>query len=336
MYSEAITKILGYLPQLGGVQAEIASLALYGVAVLILISVFDYLYGWFERKVMAKTQFRHGPNTVGKYGILQNLADIVKLLSKEEIVPKNANRYILALGVPIMLGLMVFLVMLVPLSGGIYGVDTGVSLLLIFVLLSFSPLLVFITGWATGNKFASVSSQRSVMMLISYELPMLIVIVAVGIAAKSFSLISIVNAQAGMPFAAVMPIGFIIFLIALLAELERPPFDIREADSELIAGWLTDVSAPYYAQALFIDYTRVLLGSLLVSILFLGGWTGPVLPGVAWMAIKVLAVAFTLILVRVSTVRMRIDKLLRLGWTYMVPLAMLNLLIVSALYIGVI
>lgn len=336
MYSEAITKILGYLPQLGGVQAEIASLALYGVAVLILISVFDYLYGWFERKVMAKTQFRHGPNTVGKYGILQNLADIVKLLSKEEIVPKNANRYILALGVPIMLWLMVFLVMLVPLSGGIYGVDTGVSLLLIFVLLSFSPLLVFITGWATGNKFASVSSQRSVMMLISYELPMLIVIVAVGIAAKSFSLISIVNAQAGMPFAAVMPIGFIIFLIALLAELERPPFDIREADSELIAGWLTDVSAPYYAQALFIDYTRVLLGSLLVSILFLGGWTGPVLPGVAWMAIKVLAVAFTLILVRVSTVRMRIDKLLRLGWTYMVPLAMLNLLIVSALYIGVI
>ncbi len=336
MYSEAITKILGYLPQLGGVQAEIASLALYGVAVLILISVFDYLYGWFERKVMAKTQFRHGPNTVGKYGILQNLADIVKLLSKEEIVPKNANRYILALGVPIMLWLMVFLVMLVPLSGGIYGVDTGVSMLLIFVLLSFSPLLVFITGWATGNKFASVSSQRSVMMLISYELPMLIVIVAVGIAAKSFSLISIVNAQAGMPFAAVMPIGFIIFLIALLAELERPPFDIREADSELIAGWLTDVSAPYYAQALFIDYTRVLLGSLLVSILFLGGWTGPVLPGVAWMAIKVLAVAFTLILVRVSTVRMRIDKLLRLGWTYMVPLAMLNLLIVSALYIGVI
>ena len=336
MYSEAITKILGYLPQLGGVQAEIASLALYGVAVLILISVFDYLYGWFERKVMAKTQFRHGPNTVGKYGILQNLADIVKLLSKEEIVPKNANRYILALGVPIMLWLMVFLVMLVPLSGGIYGVDTGVSLLLIFVLLSFSPLLVFITGWATGNKFASVSSQRSVMMLISYELPMLIVIVAIGIAAKSFSLISIVNAQAGMPFAAVMPIGFIIFLIALLAELERPPFDIREADSELIAGWLTDVSAPYYAQALFIDYTRVLLGSLLVSILFLGGWTGPVLPGVAWMAIKVLAVAFTLILVRVSTVRMRIDKLLRLGWTYMVPLAMLNLLIVSALYIGVI
>ena len=336
MYSEAITKILGYLPQLGGVQAEIASLALYGVAVLILISVFDYLYGWFERKVMAKTQFRHGPNTVGKYGILQNLADIVKLLSKEEIVPKNANRYILALGVPIMLWLMVFLVMLVPLSGGIYGVDTGVSLLLIFVLLSFSPLLVFITGWATGNKFASVSSQRSVMMLISYELPMLIVIVAIGIAAKSFSLISIVNAQAGMPFAAVMPIGFIIFLIALLAELERPPFDIREADSELIAGWLTDVSAPYYAQALFIDYTRVLLGSLLVSILFLGGWAGPVLPGVAWMAIKVLAVAFTLILVRVSTVRMRIDKLLRLGWTYMVPLAMLNLLIVSALYIGVI
>jgi NADH-quinone oxidoreductase subunit H len=336
MNSLIIKELMGFFPTLSQSWAFAISILIYAIAVLIFISIFDYLYGWFERKVMAKAQSRHGPNTVGKYGVLQNLADIIKLLTKESIVPKNANKYLLILGVPMLLAMLIFLIMLLPFSQNIYGVDLSIGLLVIFVILSFSPILLFIAGWATGNKFASISSQRSIMILIGYELPMLLALIAVAVAANSYNLLNIVAAQSTIPFIIIMPIGFVIFFITLLAELERPPFDLREADSELIAGWLTDVSAPYYAQALFIDYTRVLLGSLLVALLFLGGWSGPILPGVIWLLIKVLIVAFVLILIRISTVRMRVNKVIRMGWMYLIPLAVINLLIVSAFYIGVI
>ncbi len=327
--------VLGY--GLSPDAAAVLALIIFGVALLIAISIFDYVYGWFERKLMAKSQYRHGPTLVGKYGFLQNLADIVKLLAKEVIIPDSANKYLFIIGIPAMLALFIFLIYLIPITSTIYGVDISIGLLLAFALLSFSPILVFITGWASGNKFASISAQRSVMMLISYEIPFLLVIVSIGIAANSYDFVNIVNAQSSIPFAILMPLGFIIFVIALLAELERPPFDIREADSELIAGWLTDVSAPYYALVLFVDYTRVLFGSMLLAVLFLSGWLGPaVLPAYAWLAIKVLIVATALILIRISTVRMRIDRLLRLGWTYLTPLAVLNLVYVFALVTGVI
>lgn len=333
VFSNAISQYFALSP----VALTVLAIVAFGIVLLIMISIFDYLYGWFERKLMAKLQFRHGPTLVGKYGILQNLADIIKLLSKETIIPDNANKYLFLIGIPAMLSLFIFLIYLIPITSTIYGIDLSIGLLLLFALLSFSPLLVFITGWASGNKFASISSQRSVMMLISYEIPMLLVIAGIGVAAHSYDFLNIVNAQSTIPFAILMPIGFVIFSIAMLAELERPPFDIREADSELIAGWLTDVSSPYYAIALFIDYSRVLLGSLLLVVLFFSGWLGPsILPAFIWMAIKVLIVATALIFIRVSTVRMKINRLLNLGWMYMTPLAVINLLYIFALFNNVI
>lgn len=340
MLGQIINYISSYLSSTTALSPYISTtlaLVIFGIIMLIVISFFDYMYGWFERKLMAKSQFRHGPTLVGKYGILQNLADIIKLLSKEVVIPANANKYLFTLGIPAMLALFIFLIYLMPISSSVYAVDISIGLLVLFTLLSFSPLLVFVTGWASGNKFAAVSSQRSVVMLISYEIPMLLVIASIGLAAKSYDFISIVNSQSTLPFAILMPIGFIIFSIALLAELERPPFDIREADSELIAGWLTDVSAPYYAIALFIDYTRVLLGSILMAILFFSGWLGPsIIPGFVWLAIKVLIIATALIFIRISTVRMKIDKLLKMGWLYLLPLAMLNLIYIFALVYKVI
>ncbi len=340
MLGQIITNISSYLSSKVALAPNISTalaLIVFGIIILIVVSFFDYMYGWFERKLMAKSQLRHGPTLIGKYGLLQNLADIIKLLSKEVVIPANANKYLFTIGIPAMLSLFIFLIYLMPISSSVYSIDISIGLLVLFTLLSFSPLLVFITGWASGNKFAAISSQRSVIMLISYEIPMLLVIASIGMAAKSYDFISIVNAQSTMPFAILMPIGFIIFAIALLAELERPPFDIREADSELIAGWLTDVPAPYYAIALFIDYTRVLLGSMLMAILFFSGWLGPsIIPGFAWLAIKVLIIAIALILIRISTVRMKIDKLLKLGWLYLLPFAMLNLIYVFLLLYKVI
>lgn len=334
---------MAYLFQLINIQtpfgplvSDAIGLLIFGIIVLVWISVFDYMFGWLERKVVARVQGRHGPTMVGKWGLLQNLADFIKLFAKESIIPATANKYLFMFSLPIIAAITVFLVEILPFSPSVFGVDLSLGLLAVFVLLSFVPIIIFIAGWASGNKFSSIGAQRSVILLISYEIPIFVIIAALAIAAKGFSFIQIVNAQSGLWFGAMMPIGLIVFFIAMLAELERPPFDLKEADSELIAGWLTDVSAPYYGIVLFIDYTRVLLGSMLITILFLGGWLGPVLPPLAWLLIKIVAVALLIVFVRATMPRMRIDKILRLGWFYLIPLSIVNLVLVYLIVANVI
>jgi NADH-quinone oxidoreductase subunit H len=304
------------------------ALVIYAIIIAIVIFLFSYLFGWFERKLIAKAQYRHGPTYVGKYGLLQNLADLVKLLSKEIVVPANANRFLIGIAPALLVALNVFLIFLLPFSPTLQATNFGLGLLLIFVLLGFTPILLFITAFSSGNKFADISAQRSVLLLISYELPLILVIAAMVIATGSYSISAIVTAQSHLPFAILMPLGLFIFFIAMLAELERPPFDLREADSELIAGWLTDISAPYYALSLLLDYTRVFLGSLLIALLFFGGWLGPsILPGVVWLLIKAVLIAFFITIIRIAAMRMRIDKILRFGWIWLLPLALINLII---------
>jgi len=302
------------------------------IAIFILIVFFDYTFGWLERKSIAKAQFRHGPTYVGKFGILQNLADIVKLLAKENIIPKNADKLVFSTVPPLILALFIFLIYLLPFSSSL-GVDISIGLLAIFVLLSFAPLLIFLTGAASGNKFSLISAQRSVIMSLAYEVPLILSVAAVALYAGSFNIANIVNSQARIPFIVLMPIGFVVFFIAMLAELERPPFDLREADSELIAGWLVDVGAPYYAVALFVDYTRMFLGSLLISLIFLGGWLGPYLPGLIWLLIKAFVVAVVIVIIRATTVRMRLDRLMRFGWFWLLPLAVLNIILTFVLFV---
>ncbi|MGC8710242.1 MAG: complex I subunit 1/NuoH family protein [Candidatus Micrarchaeia archaeon] len=304
----------------------------YIIIIFVFIATFDYIFGWFERKTIAKAQFRHGPTYVGKFGILQNLADIVKLVAKENITPNSADRLLFSTAMPLLLALFIFLVFLIPFSPN-YGISISVGLLAIFVMLSFAPLIVFVSGVSSGNKFAGISAQRSIIMMLSYEMPLIVVIASVALFAGSFNLGNIVNLQSNAPFIILMPIGFLVFFIAMLAELERPPFDLREADSELIAGWLTDFGSPYYAIALFVDYTRMFLGSLLISLLFLGGWLGPVLPPVVWLLAKSFFVAFVIVLVRATTVRMRLDRLLRFGWFWLLPLALVNIILTFLLFV---
>jgi len=302
------------------------------IVIFILIVFFDYIFGWLERKSIAKAQFRHGPTYVGKFGILQNLADIVKLLAKENIIPKNADKLVFSTAPLLLLALFIFLIYLLPFSNSL-GIAISVGLLAIFVLLSFAPLLIFLTGAASGNKFSLISAQRSVIMSLAYEVPLILSVAAVALYAGSFNITNIVNSQARIPFIVLMPIGFIVFFIAMLAELERPPFDLREADSELIAGWLVDVGAPYYAVALFVDYTRMFLGSLLISLLFLGGWLGPYLPSLIWLLIKAFVVAVVVVIIRATTVRMRLDRLMRFGWFWLLPLAVLNIILTFMLFV---
>lgn len=318
------------------IQAAIGAL-IFAVAMLIAITSFDYIFGWIERKLVAKIHLRHGPTKVGKYGLLQNAADFLKLFAKENIIPANANKMIFVATIPIVAAIFAFTVLILPLQPDLLGVNLSLGLLIIFVLLSFVPVLIFIGGWASANKFAAIAAQRSVILLVSYEIPLFLAIGAVALFDKSFAFTNIVAAQSASWNILIMPIGFVIFFIALLAELERPPFDLREADSELIAGWLTDVGAPLYAISLFIDYTRVFLGGLLVSLLFLGGWLGPsFLPGVVWLIIKVLIVATIVVILRATSPRMRLDRILHLGWMWLIPLAVINLFVTYLLLAGVI
>ena len=226
------------------------------------------------------------------------------------------------------------MVFLLPFSPNLIVSDIALGMLVVFVLLSFMPLIIFVNGFASGNKFAKISAQRSVLMLLSYERHLVFVFATIAMLAGGFDIIGIIEAQSSHWFILLMPIGFVILFISMLAELERPPFDIREADNELIAGWLTDISPPYYMLALFLDYTRMFFGSLLIVILFLGGWNGPFLPPVVWLVLKVYIVSFLIVMIRASTPRMRVDMLLRFGWYWLLPLSLLNLIITYLIFIG--
>ncbi|MEM3227843.1 MAG: complex I subunit 1 family protein [Candidatus Micrarchaeaceae archaeon] len=308
------------------------SLLVFSIFLTIIIMVFAYTFGWVERKMIARMQARHGPTYLGKYGLLQNMADVIKLLAKENIMPDNADK-LFPFILPAVYAIFFLIIFFVPFGGSFVGLDSSVSLIFIFMLISFVPLLLFLAGWTSGNKFGAISAQRSVLMLLSYEVPLVLVVASVAMLSHSYSLISIVSAQKSMWFAVLMPIGFVLFMIIMLAELERPPFDLREADNELIAGWLTDVSAPYYALALFLDYTRMFVGTLLISVLFLGGGNGPLLPGFAWIIIKVVVLSFIIMFVRATAVRVKISRLLRMGWLYFMPLSILNMLVTFVLFV---
>ncbi|MHB1830634.1 MAG: complex I subunit 1/NuoH family protein [Candidatus Micrarchaeaceae archaeon] len=314
---------------------QVIGIIIYIIIISITFSIFGYMVGWLERKLIARAQYRHGPTYVGMWGLLQNLADLIKLLSKEDVIPENAYRPLFAVSLPLLLALSIFIVLLLPYSPTLQATNLGFGLLIIVTIISFLPLLLFTAGFSSGNKFAGISAQRSILVLLSYELPVLIVIATVAMLAGGYSLNGIISSQAThYYFGLLMPIGFVVFFIALLAEFERPPFDLREADSELIAGWLTDVSAPYYALALFLDYARMFLGSILVSILFLGGWLGPsFLPPLFWILLKAFIVSIFVIVVRATAFRMRVDRVLRFGWFWLIPLSLINLIITYMVFV---
>lgn len=318
-------------PALAGVSA--AALAEYAILVVLLVIAFDYAFGWAERKIIARIQSRRGPVRAGRYGLLQNFADLMKLLSKEDVTPRTAGGFLFKASLFAMPAVFVFLVMLIPLSPTSLAGSISLGMLVVFVILSFVPALVAVCGLSSGSRYAEIGAQRAAIAQFGYGLPMVLVVAAAAMLAGNYGFNGIVGAQSNAWFILLMPIGFIVFFIALPANLGKPPLDAGETDSELVAGWLTDTSAPYYALALFADYTRMFLGGLMVSILFLGGWLGPVLPPVAWLLIKTFIVLLAVTVVRTALASMRIDRILRFGWLALLPLAALNLIIVSMLFL---
>jgi NADH-quinone oxidoreductase subunit H len=310
------------------------SLIAFAIVISVICVLFCFVFAWAERKLLARSQSRRGPTYVGKYGLLQNVADFFKLISKESIIPDGADKPVFKAALPVLSALFTVLLAFIPLNGTFVGIGSALGLLAIFVILSFLPMLLFLAGWSSGNKYASVSAHRALVVLAGYEVPLMLVVAAVAMLAGSFNMGTIVGMQQHVWFAFAMPIGFIVFIIVLLVEIERPPFDLREADNELIAGWLTDAPASYYALSVTLDYTRLFVGALLVSELFLGGWNSiGAAPQFAVLIAKAVVVVLLVMLVRATTVRMKFSRVLRLGWLWLMPLAVVNLLVTFILFV---
>jgi NADH-quinone oxidoreductase subunit H len=297
------------------------------------------LSGWLvlgERRVLAWMQIRLGPNRAGPFGLLQPVADIVKLLTKEDVMPEGADRLIFpyAPAVVAITALLIFAVIPFGESWTIFGKeiplvisDINVGLLYAFALSSLGVYGVALGGWASNSKFSLLGSIRGVGQMISYELSLGLSLVPVVMLAGSFSLVDIVNAQASYPFVAVQPLSFLIFFLSAAAEIKRIPFDLPEAENELVAGYHTEYSGMRFGLYFLGEYvTMIMLGSL-VAVFFLGGWRGPLLPPVLWFCGKVIFVVFFMIWLRATLPRLRYDQLMNLGWKVLIPVALLNIVV---------
>jgi len=285
--------------------------------------------GWVERKLTAKIQLRTGPMNAGRVeGILQNIADFFKLAFKEMIIPNSVDR-ITFIAVPFsLMAVAGALVSLVPLSPTTYIANPSVGAVLVFAILGFTPLVVLLAGWASNSKYPFLGGLRALHQLMAYEIPMILSLVGAVLLSGSLNLMGIVNAQSSIWYIALQPLGALVFYIGALAELERIPFDIPEADSELVAGWQTEYSSMLFGTFQLANFSRMYVMAGLFTTFFLGGWLGPApVPPEVWFILKTTVVMIMLMLPRAIMPRLRIDMLLRAGWVRLLALAFANIFI---------
>jgi NADH-quinone oxidoreductase subunit H len=307
----------------------LAPLVNVGVVLGIMLTLAALLI-WYERRLLGLWQDRYGPNRVGPFGLLQVVADMIKIFFKEDWIPPFADRAVFVLApVAIMIAvLMSFAV--VPLSPDIWVADSNIGLLFILAMSSMTVYASVLGGWASNNKYALLGGLRSAAQMVSYEVFMGISLMGVVVLTGSFRLIDIVDAQAGLWNCVPQFFGMLIFAVAGIAETKRVPFDLPEAEAELVAGYHTEYSGMKFGMFFVGEYLGVTLISALTVILYFGGWHGPLLPPIVWFFIKTLAVIAVFILLRASLPRPRFDQLMAYGWKVLLPLALLNLLVTGA------
>jgi NADH-quinone oxidoreductase subunit H len=307
------------------------------VAVLVLVVVgilAVIIFTPMERKVIARMQDRPGPNRVWPYGLLQAIADAIKMLTKEDIVPHDADHrlHMLAPLIVAVPALLMFAVL--PFGKDLVGVDLNVGVLFVIAIGAFHVLAVVIAGWGSNNKFGLLSSFRVVNQLLAYEIPLVLCVLAVVLFAKSMSLVQIVETQT-VPYFVVMPVAGMIFLICALAEANRSPVDLLEADSEMVAGYMVEYSGMKFAMFFIAEYVSMFATAIVISTLFLGGYkffglenAAPVLSPVIVFA-KAVFVIFLMLWFRATFPRLRFDHLMGFAWKALVPLALINLILAA-------
>ena len=306
----------------------IAALIL-GAVVLNALILTTALYTWFERRALGRFQSRLGPNRWGPFGLLQPIADLVKLISKEDTVPEGADRPVFNLAPIVFLVPALIVFSLLPLHGSSFVGRLNVGLVFIVAITSVNTLGVFMAGWASRNKYAMFGAMRGVAMLVSYEVPMGLSIVAVAIGAGTLSLSGVVLSQ-DVPFLLVMPLGFFVFVTAATAEMSRTPFDMIESDSELGAGYNTEYSGIKFALLQLNEFMAPIIVAAIVTTLFLSGWRGwgPI-PGTVWFVIKTFLVVCAFLWIRATWPRLRVDQIMGLAWKGLFPLAIVNIFAIA-------
>jgi len=285
---------------------------------------------WVERRLLALWQDRYGPNRAGPFGLLQVVADAIKIFMKEDWIPPFVDKpvFIVAPAIIFVTVLMSFAVL--PVAPGIIVSDLNIGLLFFLAMSSLGVYSVVLAGWSSNNKYSLVGGMRAAAQMVSYEVFMGLSLMGVVMLAGSFRLGAIVEAQKRLWFVVPQFLGFVLFLIAGLAETRRIPFDLPEAESELIAGYHSEYSGMKFGMFFVGEYMGITLISGMIAVLFFGGWLGPVLPGVIWFLIKTFLFISFFVLLRASLPRPRFDQLMSLGWKVMLPLALANLLVTGA------
>ena len=289
---------------------------------------------WLERRLLALWQDRYGPNRVGPFGLLQVVADMIKIFTKEDWIPPFADKpvFVLAPAIIVVTVLMTFAVL--PIAPGIIVTDLNIGLLFFLAMSSLGVYSVVLAGWSSDNKYSLLGGLRAAAQMISYEVFMGLSLMGVVVLAGSFDLAKIVEAQRKMWFVIPQFLGFVLFLIAGIAETRRLPFDLPEAESELVAGYHSEYSGMKFGMFFVGEYLGVTLISALIAVLFFGGWLGPWLPPIVWFFIKMFLFICFFILLRASLPRPRFDQLMSWGWKMMLPLALANMLITGAVVLA--
>jgi NADH-quinone oxidoreductase subunit H len=289
---------------------------------------------WYERRLLALVQDRYGPNRVGPAGLLQVLADTFKILFKEDWVPPFADRPVFVIAPSIVLATALLSFMVVPVAEGVVVAEIDVGLLVVLAMSSLAVYSVVLAGWASRSKYSLVGGLRAAAQMVSYEVFMGLSLAGVVVMAGSFDLTRIVEAQRGLWYVVPQFAGFVVFVVAGLAETRRLPFDLVEAESELVAGFHTEYSGMKFGMFFVGEYVAVTLVSALIATLFFGGWLGPWLPGVMWFLIKTGVFITFFVIARGTFPRPRYDQLMSLGWKAMLPLSLVNLLVTGAIVVA--
>ena len=284
------------------------------------------LFSWVERRLIGRFHNRLGPNRWGPFGMLQPMADVVKLILKEDLTPKGADRIVFAIVPVVMLAPVVLMMAVVPFAKDTALANLNVGVLYILAVTSITSIAIFMAGWSSNNRYAMFGASRGVAVLISYEVPVVMSLLGVVLVAGSMSLADVVSAQT-IPFLLMQPLAFFVFFVGTSAELNRTPFDLAEAESEIIAGYHIEYSGVKFALIQAAEFGAVLTSSAVMVTLFLSGWSGPFSDylGWAWFLMKIGVLAFIFSWIRATLPRLRIDQLLAFAWKFLLPLSIINL-----------